>query len=65
MEVYEKWWREILCHCDDISIVDRDFARCRYENAYPEPTHECCFEKCPRCIKELEKIRPIVVDGSV
>lgn len=44
----EKWRKEILFHCDDISVVDRDFARCRYEKPYPEPTHDCCFEDCPR-----------------
>ena len=47
-EEREKWWREIMRHCEDISVVDRDFARCRYEKPYPEPTFECCFEKCPK-----------------
>lgn len=44
----KKWWREIMFHCEDISILDRDFARCRHERPYPEPTFECCFEKCPK-----------------
>lgn len=45
---HDQWQREILYHCDNISVVDRDFARCRYEKPNPEPTHECCFEKCPK-----------------
>lgn len=44
----EKWRKEILMHCADISVVDRDFARCRYDKPYPERTHDCCFEKCPK-----------------
>lgn len=44
----DQWRREILYHCEDISIVDRDFARCRDEKPYPQPTHDCCFEKCPK-----------------
>lgn len=42
------WWREIMYHCDDISVLDRDSGRCRYNRPYPEPTHDCCFEKCPK-----------------
>ena len=48
IDLREEWWREILCKCEDLSPVDRGFARCRYEKPYPEPTHECCFEKCPK-----------------
>lgn len=44
----DTWRKEILFCCDHISIVDRDFARCRYIQRYPKPTHECSFEMCPK-----------------
>lgn len=45
-------------HCDSISIVDRDFARCRYVKPYPEPTHDCCFEKCPKRVTGSTNYKP-------
>ena len=53
----ETWWREIMYHCDDISVLDRDAGRCRYEKPYPEPTFDCNYENCP---KRKDRKRDIV-----
>ena len=48
LQGYRAWWRDVLCKCTSISIASRGRALCRYERPYPELTHECSFEKCPK-----------------